>query len=508
MKIKLTIRILFLVLLGISFANQKLNAQLKPYVIFSGPNGTGTTLIGSSITINGVSSSGFKGAVGGVKMVQTTGNATIKAHIHSWDKVNITNSNIIQGDVVAGNSSAVPGVSPGTAISIGSSLMLTGNIHSRGDVTIGGGTITGSINISPGTYISGPTPSGGFSSSPIIPPQPSLPDPKPDLLTNPIYNSTTNFTTTADAYPIDGVVGHGVYNNVSFNGNKTLKLNGPGVYVFNSISMTGNSNKIVFDFQNSLRGKFYVYIKQNADLGKVDAGYLGIADGNSAASRTWIEVQGLGTGTTSPTASFVIANGAGGGSKLLATVYATRAAINIGSGTGGTSLTGALFSKTAVSIQSGVALNYEPFLYCTPPNVDAGPDKPLIISTPTTTVTGSSSTPGVTFSWQALNGGIITSTSNTSNTSTINVSEAGTYVLTASSDVDCFSRDTVVVKNPIGAELKSIYLNKPPNSPFFIITPDGYIMIDVIVNAGYYSTVLNLLQTANYGLRNIQSNGA
>ena len=508
MKIKLTLRILFLVL-GFSLAHEKLIGQLKPYVIFSGPQGSGTTLIGSSITINGVSSSGFKGAVGGVKMVQTTGNATIKAHIHSWDKVSITNSNIIQGDIVAGNSSAVPGSPPGTAISIGSSLMLTGNIHSRGDVTIGGGTITGSINISPGVYISGPTPSIlPIGTSPVIPQQPTLPDPKPDLLTNPSYNSTTNFTTTADAYPIDGIAGHGVYNNVTFSGNKTLTLRGPGIYVFNSMSMTGNSNKIVFDFQNSPRGKFYVYIKQNADLGKVDAGYLGIADGNSAASRTWIEVQGLGTGTTSPTASFLIANGAGGGSKLLATVYATRAAINIGSGTGGTSLTGALFSKTAINIQSGVAVNYEPFLYCTPPNVDAGPDKRLIISTtPTTTVTGTSTTPGVTFSWQALNGGIITSTSNTTNTSTITVSEAGTYVLTASSDVDCFSRDTVVVTNPIGAELKSVYLNNPTNSPFFIITPDGYIMIDVIVNAGYYTTVLNLLQTADYGLRNIQSNG-
>jgi hypothetical protein len=382
--------------------------------------------------------------------------------------------------------------------------MLTGNIHSRGDVTIGGGTITGSINISPGVYISGPTPSIlPIGTSPVIPPQPTLPEPKPDLLTNPIYNSTTNFTTTADAYPIDGIAGHGVYNNVTFSGNKTLTLRGPGIYVFNSMSMTGNSNKIVFDFQNSPRGKFFVYIKGNADLGKVDAGFLGITDGNSAASRTWIEVQGLGTGTTSPTASFLTANGAGGGSKLWSTVYATRAAINIGSGTGGTSLTGALFSKTAVNIQSGVTLNYEPFLYCEPPNADAGPDKPLLITTPTT-VTGSSTTPGVSFSWQALNGGVITSPANTA---TITVSEAGTYVLTVSSDVDCFSRDTVVVTNLIGAELKSVYLNNPTNSPFFIISPDGYIMIDVIVNAGYYTTVLNLLQTSPYGLRNIITNG-
>src|SRR4030095_15516099 len=498
MKIKLTIKILFLVL-GFSLAHEKLLCQIKPYVLFSGPDGTGTTLIGSSITINGVSSTGFKGAVGGVKLVQTTGNATINAHIHSWDKVSITNSNIIQGDIVAGNSSG----STGTVVSIGSSLMLTGNIHSRGNIVIGGGSVTGSVNVFPGSY-SGPTPSIlPIGNSPVILPQPTLPAPKPDLLTNPAYNSTTNITTTADVYPIDGIADHGVYNNVTFSGNKTLTLRGPGIYVFNNMLMTGNSNKIVFDFQGSSTGKFYVYIKGNADLGKVDAGFLGITDGNSAASRTWIEVQGLGTGTTSPTASFLIANGAGGGSKLWSTVYATRAAINIGSGTGGTSMTGALFSKTAVNVQSGVTINYDPFLFCEPPNVDAGPDKPLLITSPTT-VTGSSTTPGVTFSWQALNGGVITSSSTTP---TITVSEAGTYVLTVSSDVDCFSRDTVVVTNVIGAELKSTYLNNPVNSPFFIITPDGYIMIDVIVIAGNYTTVLNLLQTSPYGLRNIQSNG-
>ena len=517
MRIKLTIRILLLVL-GFSLIHEKLLCQLKPYVIFSGPDGTGTTLIGSSITINGIASTGVKGSVGGVKLVKTTGNATIKAHIHSWDKVSITNTNVIQGDIIAGNSSAVPGLPPGTAISIGSSLMLTGNIHSRGDIVIGGGSVTGSVNVFPGTYFSSnPTPSIlPIGNSPVIPPQPTLPTPKPDLLTNPIYNSTTNFTTTADAFPIDGIAGHGVYNNVIFSGNKTLTLRGPGIYVFNSMTMTGNSNKIVFDFQNKPKGKFFVYIKGNADMGKVDAGYLGItltgeAASREVASRVWIEVQGPGTGTTSPTASFLIANGAGGGSKILSTIYATRAAINIGSGTGSTSLTGALFSKTAVNIQSGVEINYEPFLFCEPPNVDAGPDEPLNIeiNTPPTTVTGTSTTPGVTFSWQALNGGIITSTSNTSNTSTITVTESGTFVLTATTDVDCFSRDTVVVTNPIGGELKTVYLNNPVNSPFFIITPDSYIVIDIIMVDPNDSTTLKaLLQTAPYGLRNIMDNGA
>ena len=59
------------------------------------------------------------------------------------------------------------------------------------------------------------------------------------------------------------------------------------------------------------------------------------------------------------------------------------------------------------------------------------------------------------------------------------------------------------VRNIIGSELLSIYDNRTspslPSSPFFIIQ-NGYVLIDVIVNPGFYSTVLNLLQTAPYGL--------
>jgi hypothetical protein len=126
MRIKLTFRTFFL-LLGFSLAHEKLAAQdIYKYVLLSGPNSPGTTLFGSSITINGISSSGFKGTVGAYKLVQTTGNTTIKAHIQSGDKVIITNSNVIQGNIAAGNSSG----STGTIVSIGSSVSLVGNIDS------------------------------------------------------------------------------------------------------------------------------------------------------------------------------------------------------------------------------------------------------------------------------------------------------------------------------------------------------------------------------------------
>ena len=64
-----------------------------------------------------------------------------------------------------------------------------------------------------------------------------------------------------------------------------------------------------------------------------------------------------------------------------------------------------------------------------------------------------------------------------------------------------------MVTNPIGDELKSVFLNNPINSSFFIITPDGYIMIDIIVNAGKKDYVKGLLfETPGYGLRDTLDN--
>jgi hypothetical protein len=107
------------------------------FTLWTGPDGTGTTLIGSSITING-------GRVGARKLVQTTGNVTfIGANIHSGDKIILTNSNIVGGLITAANSS----LSTGTILSIGSSTNVSGNIDVNGNVVIGGGTVSGKVTI-------------------------------------------------------------------------------------------------------------------------------------------------------------------------------------------------------------------------------------------------------------------------------------------------------------------------------------------------------------------------
>jgi Subtilase family. len=467
--------------------------QLKIYdfALFAGNGGPGTSAapspgygvqIGSSITING-------GSVGSYKLVQSTGNASINANIYSGGTVSITNSNIVNGNIAARNSDSLTG----PIISFGSSAQITGNMDGNGNIVVGGGFVNGTVTHPTGTTYSGPVPTGGnIIGTPNLPTLPTLP-----AITSFPAAGATNVSSTQTLSP-------GAYGDITLGGNKTITLNGIGIYVFKSVHFSGNSNKFIFDFKNTTSGNFYIYIIGDADFGKLDASMV---NGNNAA-RIYTEIHGNGSTTSIPNYSFVIANGSsGGGSKWMGTVWAPYAGINIGSGTGSSTLTGALWSATQVMIQSGVTFIYSPFTFCTPPDANAGIDKPLDFSTQTT-LTGTSATPGVSYSWSSFNGGIITSPPNVAS---ITVSVAGSYVLTVSSAANCFTQDTVVItsrlRSVIGSELQSIYDNRPTSSPFFVLSNDS-VMIDVIVNAGYYTYVLNLLQTAPYGLTNIISNGA
>ena len=488
MKFNLAAKIFVLILCSSLLHKKSIGQQLplSDFVMFSGPNGPGTSLIGSSIVIN-------NGSVGAYKLVQTTGNATINSNIYSGDKIIITNSNVINGRIAAANSS----LSIGTVLSVGSSTLITGNIDVNGNIVIGGGTVSGTVTLPVGNSYTGPVPAGDtVFGTPSIPTLPAM----PAATVFPAAGST-NYTNSQTLSP-------GSYGNVIYSGNKTLTLNGPGVYVFNTIQWTGNSNKLVFNFQNSTSGRFFIYVHGNADFGKLAASVIN----GGSASRIYAETHGDGVGTSIPGNSFIIANGSsGGGSKWMGTVYATAAGINIGSGTGSSTLTGALHSVSQVSIQSGVTMNYAPFSSCSAPDINAGPDRPLNFSTLDTLI-GTSSTPDASFNWQAINGGVIASNPNNDS---IAISSAGTYVFTASITPACFSRDTVNilsrVRNVIGAELLSIYQNNdpsspPPVSPFFTMQ-NGYVKIDVIVFAGKRQEVLDTLVKPTYGLINIYPSG-
>lgn len=232
----------------------------------------------------------------------------------------------------------------------------------------------------------------------------------------------------------------GSYKKVTLAGKKTITFSGPGVYVFSSIKNSGNTNNFVFDFQNNTSGTFRLYIYGDVDLGKLNQTIIN--GGN--ASRIYAETHGTGSSSSSGKDAWIIANGSSGGnnSKWMGTVWAPYAAIKIGSGTGSSNLTGAFWSGTQVNIQSGVTITYAPYSECSIPNANAGADKTLTCTNPTIHLSGSSSTPGATFSWVASNGGNIISGANTA-TPTVNT--AGTYTLTVTSPAGCIATDMALV---------------------------------------------------------------
>ena len=489
--------------------------RITDFVLFGGnancPNGAQTPCNSPGCAVQlGSSSSVSGGSVGSYRLVKTTGTVTITGNVYSGGTVQLSNGNKVTGKITAANSTAI--TTP--AFTAGSNSIFSGNIDINGNITVSGGTVSGKVTHPSGTTYTGPTPLGGN-----IVGNPSLPL-LPDMPPIAIFPSAgvTDITTSKTITP-------GAYRNISLSGNKTITLSGPGTYIFKSIKNSGSTNNFVFDFKGSSTGNFIIYIHGDANLCKVSAS---MTNGGSA-TRIFTEVHGNGTGDDDdPTASFRIANGSSSNSatKWLGTVWAPYAAINIGSGTGNCSITGALWSGTQVNIQSGVSIIYAPFLLCSTPNAKAGNDKSITCDIPTVTLDGSSTTAGAQYSWTSVGGtGVFVSGANTA---TPVVSAAGKYVLQVSVNGGCSATDTVVVTdipcvipyypppangkvgNLIGAELNSLYLNfglvTDSAKTIFILKGDS-VMIDVISRQGQFAALLSLLQTSDYGITDLIDNG-
>ena len=503
---------IYFLLLGSLFCINYLQAQqtsISDYILFGGKAAAGQTppaapgygvQIGSSCFFT---QSPIMGSVGSYKLVKTTGNIIINGNIYSGETIQLANGNEIKGNLAAGSS---PSGVPGTIVSIGSNAIIgisgdpaKGNINANGKVTVSGGTVYGKVTVPAPQSIypyTGPAPTGGVVyGTPTLPTLPQMP-----AITNFPAFGTTNISSTTTITP-------GVYGAVNI-GNKTLTLNGPGVYVFKSIKTTGPNSKIVYNFNNSSSGNFLIYVHGDIILNKAS---FSMINGGSA-TRIYVETHGTGsTNTNNNTAAFDMSNGSNGTgnpSGWLGSLWAPYAAIKAGSPNGPSStVVGAFWSGTQVNIQGGVTFTFAPFSLCTPPDVNAGPDKPLDFENPTI-LTGTSATPGVTFNWQAIDGGVITTPANAAS---ITVSAAGSYILTATSTAGCFKKDTAIVTGKvndiIGSELEAVLQNYNAGgtpSPFFEIQNEK-IFIDVIVKVGEYANVKAILTnpTGPWGMTNL-----
>ena len=193
-----------------------------------------------------------------------------------------------------------------------------------------------------------------FEGDPSLPIFPALP---PIAPFDP-YSQIADITKTSTITP-------GPHPGIKLSGNQILTFKGPGVYRINYID-NKNGNTFVFDFDGK-PGNFIIQIHNNAMLAKLDVSIVNGGD----ASRIFTEVHGTGVGTAKY--AFELANGSPGGmSRFSGTVWVPFAAANLGAGTGGSEIRGAVWSGTQVNIESGVNIIHAPFgVACSPPTVTA-----------------------------------------------------------------------------------------------------------------------------------------
>jgi len=489
-----------------------LSQQLKmtDFVIFGGGGTCPTCAVqmGPSTVVNG-------GSVGSYKFVTSTGTINLTGNIYSGGTVQLAGSNTVSGKITAGNSQGLSLLT--NVLTVGSTAKLGGNIDALASVSVTSGTVSGKVTHPSGSNYSGPAPAGGnVVGTPTIPTMPSMP-----AITNFPAFGVANITNTQTIVP-------GPYKDVILGSNSTLTLSGPGVYIFKSLTTNGPNSQIVFDFKNTATGNFFIYVYSDVILNKNSSS---LKNGGSA-TRIYSETHGTGsTNTSDNTAAWYSSNGSSGSGNVsiwYGSVWAPYGGIRLGSPTGPTStVTGALWSGVKVNILGGVFANYAPFPVCTnPPSAKAGPDKQLDCTTTSLQLDGTASTPGLQYSWTAINGGAIDANGTTL---TPTVSKKGTYILTVTDPSgSCVASDTALVtfnpcifpfypplqtgktNEPIGSELSSLYTNFGQvldSAKTIFILNGNTVMIEVIARQGQKQNLWDVLKTAPYGLTDTIPNG-
>ena len=485
---------------------------IRDFVLFGGNSncsipGQATTIPpGCGVQI-GTSGSVIGGKIGSHTIIRTTGNAQIDADIISGGRLELSNTNTVNGTIAVGNTTPTNN----TIFTAGSNFFVSNNVYVNGSSTISGGLLSGFLMHPSIASYSGPLPAGGEIVG--TPPLPGLPVMPSISSFDPAGNGT--IATSQVIVPDE-------YGALMLNGGKTITFSGTGTYVFSKIKNSGNANKFIFDFQNSPTGIIRINVHDDVDLYKIN---VELINGGSA-SRIFMEVHGNGSSSANGNYAWMITNGASGNNQSIwyGTVWAPYGGINVGSGSSPSKVEGALWSGTQVVLDNGVGITYAMPALCQAPNANAGPDKFTDCDHPTTQLNGSSATANVSFKWTAVNGNFSSTVPNPT------VSAGGTYVLTVT-DPQCYmvSTDTAIVTytpcilpyyppytqgkvfDKIGSELSSLkdnFGNVADSAKAIFLIKSDTVLIDIISMAGQTAALKSLLMSPAYGLKDTISNGA
>ncbi|MBK7761759.1 MAG: S8 family serine peptidase [Bacteroidetes bacterium] len=490
------------------FSNHAQFYNTADFVLLSGNGGAGTTApgaLGYGIIMNaGANVNG--GNIGAHQQIKTNGSATISANMFSTGKVILSNSNIISGRITAANTTSLSG----NILTAGTGSQLSGNIDVNGNILVSSGIVSGNVTHPLGTTYTGPTPGANILATPVFPTLPSLP-----AITVFPAAGTTHITNTLTVSP-------GNYGNLTLSGNKTITFNGPGVYVFNSMSLT-QKNNFVFNFQNSLTGVIKIYVHGDMKLDKIATSLIN----GGSASRIFYESHGNGLSSPTGKDAIVISNApavVGGYTPFHGTVYAPYAAVSVGSSSGGRNFLGSIYSGTQIHLQLNINFSHVAYFDCSYLNVNAGIDTTLDCNVTSYLLPGVTNALNPQYRWSTSNGILGVD----SNTATPSIEQSGTYILKVTDLTStCIVRDTVIINfttcilpgyvpppggktvTIIGPDLTSLkdnYSNANPNEDIFIIENDS-VWVEIIYNHGKYVPLYNLLIASPFLLTNFIDNG-
>jgi len=342
----------FLLFCQIAVAQNSQPLSIKDFAIWGGSANArqynkdqGVFLKGSGI---------ISGNIGSNHMVDIKEGTNLTGNIYSGNGIDIKGDGQIRGNLFAyrlstGYKNPVLSGKEGTKF-IGN-LMANGRIELKSGGGPKASSVSGTVSVPApsGTNYAGPTPGGGINNILVFPSLPIMP-------------GITPFDNQVGTMDIKSsrVLSPGAYRKLELKDNQTITFNGPGNYIFDEVK-NGSNNNLVFDLKNTTEGTINIFIKNEAQWGKITVRAIN----GDFTSRIFTEVHGDGSKGRSPKdgVAFEVeapGNLSQGRYLWLGNVWVPNGGISV-KGTKKSSnphIMGALWSGTQVDIKEELTLSY------------------------------------------------------------------------------------------------------------------------------------------------------